>query len=171
MAAEGGMPQLDVSTYPAQIFWMALTFGFLYLFFSMRILPRLSAIVDGRAARIAADLAEAGRLTALAQETKQAYEQALNAAHREAADLLGETERSLRAQAAQSMADFQERMSRDLAIAERRIGKAASEAMLEMDRLVAEAVVLSAEKLAGVRVDRAQAQAAIQSLSARSKAA
>lgn len=171
LAAEGGMPQLDVSTYPGQIFWMGLTFAFLYLFFSFWVLPRLSAIVDGRAARVAADLAEASRLTALAEETRQAYEQALGAAHREAADLLIETERSLRAQSLQAMSEMQQRIGQDLAVAERRIAKAAQESRDEVERLIAESVVFSAEMLADVRVDQAKAQSAIESLSGKTKAA
>lgn len=170
-AGEGGMPQLDLSTFPGQIFWMGLTFGLLYLFFAARVLPDLSRIVEGRAAHVADDLAEAERQTAAAHRTKDLYEKALSQAHREAADHLESVECSIRETASGAMARFQERMSQDIAVAERRIAKAGTDATAEMDRLIADSVVLSAEKLAGIRVDRAQAQSVVDSLSPRSKAA
>jgi F-type H+-transporting ATPase subunit b len=171
VAAEGGMPQLDVSTFSAQIFWMGVTFAFLYLFFSLRVLPRLAGIVEGRAAQVAADLAEAQRLSTLAHETREAYEKALSQAHREAADLLVGVERALRSEATTSLSAFQGQMAQDLVIAERRITKALADARAQMDRQIAEAVVLASEKLAGVRVDRGQAQTVVDSLSLKSKAA
>ncbi len=171
VAAEGGMPQLDVSTFSAQIFWMGVTFAFLYLFFSLRVLPRLAGIVEGRAARIAADLAEAQRLSTLAHETRDAYEKALNEAHREAAELLADVERTLRNEAGAAVSAFQGKMAQDLAVAERRIAKALADARAQMDRQIAEAVVLASEKLGTVRVDRGQAQTVVDSLSLKSKAA
>ena len=171
MAADGGMPQLDVSTFSAQIFWMGVTFALLYLFFSLRVLPRLAGIVEGRAARVSADLAEAQRLSTLAHETRDAYEKALNEAHREAAELLADVERTLRNETSAAVSAFQEQMTQDLAVAERRIAKALADARAQMDRQIAEAVVLAAEKLGGVRVDRGQAQTVVDSLSLKAKAA
>ncbi|MFN4098278.1 MAG: hypothetical protein ACK4GT_00740, partial [Pararhodobacter sp.] len=42
-AASGGMPQLDLSTFPNQIFWLAVTLVALYLILSRVALPRIGS--------------------------------------------------------------------------------------------------------------------------------
>ncbi len=45
------MPQLDVETFPSQMFWLAVTFILLYLLMSRVGLPRLSAAIEARRQR------------------------------------------------------------------------------------------------------------------------
>lgn len=171
VAAEGGMPQLDLSTFPGQIFWTGITFFVLYFFFGSHVLPALSRIVDGRADHVRRDLEESERQTAAAHEAREAYEQALSQARSEASGMILALEASLRDSASIAHQDFQAHVVKEIAVAERRVAKAQSDAFSEINRLMADCVVLSSEKLADVRVDRAQAQAIIDSLSTPSKAA
>ena len=48
------MPQLDISAWPSQLFWLALTFGALYWLMATYFLPRLGATLEERRDRIAA---------------------------------------------------------------------------------------------------------------------
>ncbi|MCB9979099.1 MAG: hypothetical protein H6862_05805 [Rhodospirillales bacterium] len=171
LAAEGGMPQLDLSTFPGQIFWTGVTFFILYFFFGSHVLPALSRIVDGRADHVRRDLEESERQTAAAHEAKEAYERALSQARSEASGMILALEASLRDSASVAHRDFQAHVLKEIAVAERRIAKAQSDAFSDINRLMADCVVLSSEKLAGVRVDRVLAQAVIDSLSTPSKAA
>ena len=53
LAAEsGGMPQLDPEFWISQIFWLTLTFGFLYIILSKIILPKISANLELRKSQI-----------------------------------------------------------------------------------------------------------------------
>ncbi len=45
---EGGFPQLDITTYPSQVFWLVLTFGFLYIVVFSYFSPRLHKIAKNR---------------------------------------------------------------------------------------------------------------------------
>ncbi len=56
------MPQLDITTYGAQIFWFLLCFATLYIFSSRIILPRIRNILKDRKAVIDADLSLATAL-------------------------------------------------------------------------------------------------------------
>ena len=58
------MPQLDISTFVPQIFWLAVSFAVLYVLMSRVALPRMTAILEMRAGRIEGDLKEARRLKA-----------------------------------------------------------------------------------------------------------
>jgi len=59
--AEEGLPQLDTSFYAGQIFWLALSFGVLYLLMSKVALPRVAATQTNRKQVIAAEI-EAARM-------------------------------------------------------------------------------------------------------------
>ena len=56
------MPQLDFSTFPSQIFWLAVIFVLLYLLMARVALPRVSAMIDARKARIEGDLERAAQM-------------------------------------------------------------------------------------------------------------
>ena len=66
--AEGAFPPFDASTYPSQLFWLALTFGFLFWFMSKIIVPRIGGILEMRQDRIAQDLDKAHELKSEADE-------------------------------------------------------------------------------------------------------
>ena len=50
------MPQLNQLDWAPQIIWLIITFGILYLLMVWVALPRIGAVIDKRAAKIAADL-------------------------------------------------------------------------------------------------------------------
>ena len=58
----GSFPQFDFSTFPSQIFWLALSFGVLYLALSRSVLPKLGGIIEKRGDTIAHSLDEAAKL-------------------------------------------------------------------------------------------------------------
>ena len=53
LAAEsGGMPQLDPEFWISQIFWLTISFGFLFIFLSKFVLPRISENLENRKSQI-----------------------------------------------------------------------------------------------------------------------
>ena len=51
-AESGGMPQLDPEFWFSQIFWLTITFGFLYLVLSKLVLPKISDNLETRKSQI-----------------------------------------------------------------------------------------------------------------------
>lgn len=84
------MPQLDVSTFASQLFWLFISLTFLYGILSAFFLPKLSAIVEGREKKIAEDLARAEALRFDAEHAKEHYESALREAQAKAGALISE---------------------------------------------------------------------------------
>ena len=60
-----GMPQLDFSTWPNQIFWLLVTLVVIYFVLSKIALPRIGAVLADRKSTITNDLAAAGRVAGL----------------------------------------------------------------------------------------------------------
>ena len=46
------MPQLEITTYPSQIFWLVISFLLLYLIMSRIIIPRISSVIKSRESEI-----------------------------------------------------------------------------------------------------------------------
>lgn len=83
-----GMPQLDFSTWPNQIFWLLVTLVVIYFVLSRIALPRISAVLADRKGTITNDLAAAEELKQKAVEAEKAYNDALATARSEAAKIV-----------------------------------------------------------------------------------
>lgn len=103
-AEKAGMPQLDFSTFPNQIFWLAVTLVVIYLILSRVALPRIGAILAERQGTITNDLAAAEELKAKAVEAEKAYEKALAEARAEAQRIAADTRAEIQAELNEAIA-------------------------------------------------------------------
>src|SRR3974390_3364855 len=91
VGSEGGahsnFPPFDASTFPSQLLWFAIAFGFLYWFMSTRALPQLGAVIDNRKAKIARDLDDATEMQQKADAAAAAHEKTLADARAKAQSL------------------------------------------------------------------------------------
>lgn len=83
-----GMPQLDFSSWPNQIFWLLVTLVVIYLVLSKVALPRIGAVLADRKSTITNDLAAAEELKQKAVEAEKAYNDALANARTEATKII-----------------------------------------------------------------------------------
>lgn len=74
-AGGGGLPQLDVETFPSQLFWLALSVLVLYFLLSRLVLPRISEILTTREQTIAGELDRAQAFHDRAQKLREEAEQ------------------------------------------------------------------------------------------------
>ncbi|TNF62715.1 MAG: F0F1 ATP synthase subunit B' [Rhodobacteraceae bacterium] len=96
-AESAGMPQLDFSTFPNQIFWLLVTLFVIYLILSRVALPRIGAILAERQGTITNDIAKAEELKAAAVEAEAAYNKALAEARAESQRIAAETRAEIQA--------------------------------------------------------------------------
>jgi len=155
------VPQLDVSTFASQIFWLILCFGTLYYLLSRKALPRVGEILEARQDRIAADLDEAQRLRVEAEAALAEYEAALAKAQAEAQALLGESQARLQAETARRQAELDARLAEQIASAEAQIAEAKRAALDELRTAAVGVAQAAAEQLAGLKVTKKTAEAAL----------
>jgi F-type H+-transporting ATPase subunit b len=158
------LPQLDVSTFPSQIFWLIICFSVLYYLLSRRALPRVSEILEARQDRIAADLDQAQRLRRDAEVALAAYEEAMAKAQDRAQSLLAETQNRLQAEAAARQAELDQQLARQLAEAEGRIAASRDRALAELEDGAIDVAQAAAAKLAGVTVSAEVARRALRAV-------
>lgn len=138
------MPQLDFSTWPNQIFWLAVTLVVIYLILTRVALPRIGAVLAERRGTIINDIAAAEDLKAKAVEAEKAYNDALAAARAEAAKIVAKARADIQGEldAATAAADAQiaERVAAsEVSIAEIRAG--AMDSVTEVARDTAAEIV------------------------------
>ena len=97
-AESAGMPQLDLTTFPNQIFWLAVTLVIIYLVLNRVALPRIAAVLAERQGTITNDLAAAEELKQKAVEAEEAYNKALADARVEAAKIVADARAEMQAQ-------------------------------------------------------------------------
>jgi len=155
------VPQLDVSTFSSQIFWLIICFSILYYLLSRRALPRVSEILEARQDRIAADLDQAQRLRRDAETALATYEKAIASAQDRAHALLAENQSRLQAEAAARQAELDQQLAKQVAEAEARIVAARDRALAELEDAAIEAARAAAARLAGVTVSAEAARRAL----------
>lgn len=160
-ASHGGkFPPFDTATYPGQLVWLALTFGFLYVMMARVIVPRLSGILDDRRRRIAADLDQAADMRARAEEAGQAYELALGEARAKAQAIAQETRAALATESEVRRKALEAELAGKLAEAETTIRTRTESAMASVRDVATEAAEAIVERLTGRSPDRAALEAA-----------
>ncbi|MEM7043515.1 MAG: F0F1 ATP synthase subunit B' [Pseudomonadota bacterium] len=155
------MPQLDVSTYVSQIFWLVVCFSFLYYLLSKKALPRVAEVLEARADRIRADLDEAQRLKKDAEDALGRYEQVVAEAQSKAQAEVAETQAKLKAEAEDAQAKLDEKLTKEIMAAEARIAKARSDALSELDDAALATAQAAAQRLGGIKITKTDAKAAL----------
>ena len=160
-AAEApGMPQLDFSTFPNQIFWLVVTLIVIYFVLSRVALPRIASVLAERQGTITNDIAAAEELKAKAAEAEAAYEKALADARSEAQAIAAEAKAEMQAEVDKAMEKADAEIAARTAESEARINEirqGAAAAIRDVAKDTAKEVVAAM----GVDVDAKAVEAAV----------
>ena len=163
--AHSNFPPFDPGTFPSQLVWFAIAFGFLYWYLSKRGLPQLGAVIDARKARIARDLDEATAMQQKADAAAAAHEKTLAEARAKAQSLAQAARDAAAADAQAKRQALEDELSVKLAAAEREIAKMRAAAMANVADIAREAAEAIVERLAGRPADPSSIAAAVNSVS------
>lgn len=159
-----GLPQLDFTTYPSQIFWLFTAFVILYLFFSKKTLPEISSTLEGRRQHVQSDLDNASRLKQEAEDVQTAYEEGLAKARAKASEQFKNTDDKIKSNASKSLDAFKARAEQALEEAEKQLEKTKKDAIADMHDIAAEVASIAAEKIVGVSTDLDNAKTVVKNI-------
>ena len=158
---EGGFPPFDTSTFSSQLFWLAITFGFLFVVLWRVAGPKINAAITNRRGTINGAIAEAGRARADAEAAQAKYEIALTKARTNANALAEETRQKLNAEIAKAKAAADAQAHDAMAAAEARIAETREAAKAHVKTAARDAAIAIVERLTGDKVSAEDAAAAI----------
>ena len=156
-AAGAGLPQLDVSTWPSQLFWLVVLFTAGYILMAKLVTPRIGSVLEERRAKLDEDLGKARSASEDAARIRAEYEADLDTARAAAAETAKEAAVDAAKQAEASDAKIAKKLTEKVAKAEAKLATARNEAMANLSNVAAEAAILAVAQLANIQTTAAQA--------------
>jgi F-type H+-transporting ATPase subunit b len=147
-----GLPQMDASTFPSQIFWLVVTFGLLFIVLSRITLPKIAGAITDRRNRIEGDLATAEEAQKSASDALKSYEAHLAQAKGRALVVADENRKRITAEieGIKSAADKEAQTAMNAA--EARIAAERAKAGASVVQSAAEAAAAIVQRLIGAEV-------------------
>ena len=143
------MPQLDVTTFSSQIFWLVVTFIGLFLIMWRISVPKISDALEARQKRIDDNLNRAEELKREAEAAMDIYEASLADARSDAQRAILEANAKLAEDARAREAELSEALAKRIAESEANILAAMDEAIVNIRDVAVEVSVSAAERLTG----------------------
>ncbi|MGB2163955.1 MAG: F0F1 ATP synthase subunit B' [Candidatus Puniceispirillaceae bacterium] len=156
-AAGAGLPQLDISTWPSQLFWLVVLFTAGYILMAKFVTPRIGSVLEERRAKLDEDLGKARSASEDAARIRAEYESDLDAARTAAAETAKQAAAEATKQAEASDAKIAKKLAEKVAKAEAKLATARSEAMANLNNVAAEAALAAVAQLANIQTTAAQA--------------
>ncbi|MCC7260639.1 MAG: F0F1 ATP synthase subunit B' [Alphaproteobacteria bacterium] len=158
------MPQLDPTSFASQLFWLVVTFTFLYVVMARVIVPRIAGILEDRKGRLAEDLDKAEASRSSAEDARLDYEAALVKARNDAGALIAKATAAMAEDATEQHSKLDESLSKQMANAEKQLRATRKEALDKMVPVAVESARLVVEKLIGHAPDASKAEALVNRL-------
>ena len=160
------MPQIAqlADVWSSQIFWMLVTFGFVFLVVGLGMVPKVQSTVDLRDKKIADDLAAAKTTFASADALEEQWRANENAARAEAQALMAQAKAKAGAERDAALAEADAAIAGQIAKAEAGIADARGKAMNDIEAVAADAASDMVARLAGTTVTPAAARKAVKAV-------
>jgi F-type H+-transporting ATPase subunit b len=157
----GGFPPFDTSTFPSQIFWLVVTFAFLFVVVWRVAGPRINGVITTRRNKINGDIAEAQKHRSDAEAASAAYQTALAGARARANAHAEETRKRIAGEIDKAKADADAKAHEATAKAEASIHAMRADAKTSMTNAARDAAIEIVAHLTGETVSAEDAAAAV----------
>lgn len=162
----GAFPPFDTTTFPSQIFWLAVTFVVLFVILSRMIGPKLVRTIGARKERIAGDLEAAGKHRGDAEAALAAYEKALAEARTRAHAASEDNRRQVEAEAEKARVEADVAARDAQTKAEAAIAASRAQAAQHVTKAAQDAAAAIVTRLIGETVQAEEVEAAVKSAGA-----
>jgi F-type H+-transporting ATPase subunit b len=160
-APKGGFPPFDQTTFPGQIFWLAITFAILLVVMWRIVVPRIGGTIADRKARIASELGRAEEDRKKAETAWSTYQTTLVEARQRARVVTEENRAKVATETERAEAAADETAQADIAKAEADLARLRAEAKGSILAAAQEAAIDIVARLTGEVVSAEEAGAAV----------
>jgi F-type H+-transporting ATPase subunit b len=159
-----GFPPFKTETFPSQIFWLAITFAFLFAVLWRVAGPRIKGVITSRRGQIEGDLGAAQKHRTDAEGASEAYRAALASARTRAQALAAENRKRVANDIESAKQDADAAAQADIAKAEARIAASRGEARVHISKAAQEAASAIVARLTGESVSADEAANAVRAV-------
>ena len=161
-----GLPQLDISTWPSQLFWLVVLFTTGYIIMAKFVTPRIGKVLEERRAKLENDLVKARVASENAARIRAEYEADLDAARSAAAEITKQATAEAVKKAEAGDAKLAKKLAEKMIKAEGNLSKARNDALVNLNNVAAEAALSAVAKLTNIKITEAQASKTADKLAA-----
>ena len=161
-----GLPQLDISTWPSQLFWLVVLFTTGYIIMAKFVTPRISTVLEERRAKLDNDIGKARVASEDAARIRAEYEADLDAARSAAAEIAKQAIAEAAKKAEVGDSKIAKKLAEKVTKAEGKLASARNDALVNLNDVAAEAALSAVAKLADIKITAAQASKTTDKLAA-----
>jgi len=168
-SSEPGLPQLDISTWPSQLFWLVVLFGVGYLVMAKIVTPRIGMVLEERRQTLDLDLAKARTASEDAAKIREKYESDLEKARNEASEFARNAAAEAAKMAEEADAKTAKKLADKAAKAEAKLVDAKNAALTNLTEVAAAAAVEAVATVAGIKTTASAAGKTAAAIDARTR--
>ena len=146
------MPQLNPEFFVSQLFWLVVTFSFLFVFLWRVSLPRIGNVLEKRERKITEDLAAAKELQAEASQIQEEIEKQLKQARTDASEMIKSSSIALQDKAQTELKKLDKELKTKIDKSAKAIDKSKSESVSQIQDQIHQITKLTLSKVATFNV-------------------
>ena len=166
-AESGGMPQLNPEFWISQIFWLTLTFGFLYVVLSKLILPKISNNLESRKAQILENIEAAEKQREDSDSKLKEYDEIISKSKLEANNIFNQAREKAIKDISVKREVLDKQIDDEIAEAEKEIDTLRKNAPNKINKIAIEMSSELLQKLIGAEINNSSITAIVDDLSKR----
>ncbi len=164
-AESGGMPQLNPEFWISQIFWLIITFGFLYILLSKLILPKISLNLELRKSQIQENIEAAEKQRESSEAKLKEYENIISKSKLEANNILKEARKNVLKEINAKKKTLDKQVDEEIKKVEQEINLLKKSASEKINKIAIETTSELLVKLIGAEVNSSSISAIVDDLS------
>ena len=155
------MPQLNPEFFVSQLFWLVVTFSFLFVFLWRVSLPRIGNVLEKRERKITEDLTAAKELQAEASQIQEEIEKQLKQARNDASEMIKSSSIALQDKAQTELKKLDKELETKIDESAKAIDKSKSESLSQIQDQIHQITKLTLSKVASFNVSDDEIKKAI----------
>ena len=158
------MPQLNPEFFASQLFWLVITFVFLFIFLWRISLPRINSVQTKRENKIKEDIKKAKQLQAEAEDIQEQINKQLDQAKSDSAELIKSAFVKLQDESSKKLEELDKSLSTKIDATYEAIEKNKNESMNQIYEQINDITKLMISKISNIQVNEGEIKMAVEKI-------
>ena len=168
-AESEGMPQLNPEFWVSQIFWLILTFGFLFIVLSKFILPKISNNLELRKSQILENIEIAEKQKIESENKIKEYKTLINNSKNEARNYFNEARKKIIQDIDKKRGKIEDEIDQEIKNAEKEVVELKKSSPEKINKIATETSIHLIKQLIGEEINNSSISAIVEDLSKKNK--
>ena len=168
-AESGGMPQLDPEFWISQIFWLTISFGFLFIFLSKFVLPMISENLENRKSQILENIEMAEKHREESEAKIKEYEKIIEDSRLKAKGIINDAKIKIKSEINLKKNALENEINSEIVLAEKEIEDLKKRSPDKIQKIAIDTSKDLLKQLIGADINQSSISAIVEDLSKKGK--